>query len=231
MDSQPDEGAASVPPDVDPASGAAAHARLQEAIVRLELPPGTPMSEAQLVEQFGFTKAAVRAGLARLRVEGLVMAEPRRGHVVAPITATDVREIYDLRLQLEPHAAAIAAGRIPRSDIERLRALTAPTLDLADAGSVERFMDANRAVHVAVAEAAGNRRAAALVTRLLDDSDRARLAALRAGAAARGERVRAEHHSLLAALEAGDGETAAAQMAAAIRAFRDELLDVADTDD
>lgn len=198
--------------------------------MRLELSPGAPVSEAQLVEQFGFTKAAVRAGLARLRVEGLVVAEPRRGHVIAPITATDVREIYDLRLQLEPHAAATAAGRISRSDLDRLRALTAPALDLADPGSVERFMHANRAVHVAVAEAAGNRRAAAVVTRLLDDSDRARLAALRAGAAAHGERVRTEHRSLLAALEAGDGEAAAAQMAAAIRAFRNELVDVTETE-
>ena len=53
------------------------------------------MSEAQLVERFGFTKAAVRAALARLRAEGLVLAEPRRGHVVAPLTMRDVLEIYD----------------------------------------------------------------------------------------------------------------------------------------
>ena len=211
-------------------SGVAAHARLQRAIIRLELPPGAAVSEAQLVEQFGFTKAAIRAGLARLRVEGLLVAEPRRGHIVAPITASDVREIYDLRLQLEPPAAAAAAGRIPLRELDELRALTSPALDLADPNSVERFMQANRAVHVAVAEAAGNRRAAAIVARLLDDSERARLAALRAGAAGHGQRVRTEHRSLLAALEAGEGEAAAAQMAAAIRAFRDELLDLPDAD-
>ena len=127
-------------------------------------------------------------------------------------------------------AAAAAAGRIPLRELDQLRALTAPALDLADLNSVERFMQANRAVHVAIAEAAGNRRAAAIVARLLDDSDRARLAALRAGAAGHGQRVRTEHRSLLAALEAGDGEAAAAQMAAAIRAFRDELLDLPDAD-
>ncbi len=198
--------------------------------MRLELPPSAPVSEAQLVEQFGFTKAAVRAGLARLRVEGLIVAEPRRGHVVAPITATDVREIYDLRLQLEPHAASAAAGRVPPADLDRLRALTAPALDLSDPNSVEQFMQANRAVHVTVAEAARNRRAAAIIAQLLDESERARLAALRVGAAAHGQRIRAEHHSLLSALEAGEREEAAAQMAGAIRAFRDELLDVPGAD-
>ena len=194
--------------------------------MRLELRPGEPVSEAQLVEQFGFSKAAVRAGLARLRVEGLMVCEPRQGHVVAPITATDILEIYDLRLQLEPPAAAAAAGRMPSADVGRLRALTTPALDLTDPDSVERFMQANRAVHVAVAEAAGNRRAAAFVTRLLDDSDRVRLAALLAGAAANGERVRAEHRHLLDAIEVGNAEEAAAVMADAIRAFRDELVDL-----
>jgi DNA-binding GntR family transcriptional regulator len=206
-------------------SGAAAHERLRHAIVRLELEPGAPVSEAQLVARFGFSKAAVRAALARLRAERLVLAEPRRGHVIAPLTIRDVGEIYDLRLLLEPPAAAAAAGRIASDELAHLRARSEPALDLDDPASVEQFMEANRAVHVAVATAGGNRRAALIVARLLDDSERARLVALRAGAGGRGLRARDEHRALLGALEAGDGEEAARLMAAAIRAFRDELLD------
>jgi DNA-binding GntR family transcriptional regulator len=206
-------------------SGAAAHERLRHAIVRLELEPGAPVSEAQLVARFGFSKAAVRAALARLRAERLVLAEPRRGHVIAPLTIRDVGEIYDLRLLLEPPAAAAAAGRIAPDELAHLRARSEPALDLDDPASVDRFMDANRAVHVSVATAGGNRRAALIVARLLDDSERARLVALRAGAGGRGLRARDEHRALLAALEAGDGDEAARLMAAAIRAFRDELLD------
>jgi DNA-binding GntR family transcriptional regulator len=75
------------------ASGALAHERLRRAIVRLELPPGTAVSEQQLGARFDLSKAAVRAALARLRAEGLVLAEPRRGHVVAPRTLRDVGEV------------------------------------------------------------------------------------------------------------------------------------------
>jgi DNA-binding GntR family transcriptional regulator len=206
-------------------SGAAAHERLRHAIVRLELEPGAPVSEAQLVARFGFSKAAVRAALARLRAERLVLAEPRRGHVIAPLTIRDVGEIYDLRLLLEPPAAAAAAGRITPDELAHLRARSEPALDLDDPASVDRFMEANRAVHVSVATAGGNRRAALIVARLLDDSERARLVALRAGAGGRGLRARDEHRALLGALEAGDGDEAARLMAAAIRDFRDELLD------
>ncbi len=207
------------------ASGAAAYGRLRHAIVRLELPPGTPVSEQRLMERYGFSRAAVRAALARLRADRLVLAEPRRRHVIAPLTLRDVREIYDLRLLLEPAAAAQAAGRLEPAELARLEQLGATTLDIEDPDSVERFMAANRAVHVAVADAAGNTRAAAIVARLLDDSERARLVALRAGAAGRGLRARDEHLQLLAALGTGNGDDAERLMRVAIERFRDELVE------
>ncbi len=210
-------------------SSAAAYRRLRHAIVRVELAPGTPISEAQLVERFGHSKAAVRAALARLRAEGLVLAEPRRGHVIAPLTLRDAREIYDLRLLLEPPAAAVAAGRLAPGELTRLRALCEPVPDLDDNASAERFLQANRAIHVSIAEAGGNRRASAIVAQLLDDSERARLIALRAGAAERGLRAHAEHRDLLTAVEGGDGRGAARLMTAAIHAFRDELMDALET--
>jgi DNA-binding GntR family transcriptional regulator len=206
-------------------SGAAAYERLRHAIVRLELAPSAAVSEAQLVDDFGFSKAAVRAALARLRAEGLVVAEPRRGHVIAPLTMRDVLEIYDLRLLLEPPATEAAAGRVGREELARLQALAEPAVDFDDDESVERFMAANRSIHLAIAEAAGNRRTAQIVERLLDDSERARRVALRAGAASRGVRAREELQSVLAELEKGDGPRAAELMAGTIRAFRDELVE------
>ena len=206
-------------------SGAAAYERLRRAIVGLELEPGAAVSEAQLVAEFGFSKAAVRAALARLRAESLVVAEPRRGHVIARLTMRDVLEIYDLRLQLEPPAAAAAAGRIERDELARLSALADPEVDVDDARSVARFLSANRTIHLAIVAAAGNRRATQIVERLLDDSERARLLALRGGAASRGVRARDELRAVLAALGAGEGERAAELMGAAIGAFRDELVD------
>jgi DNA-binding GntR family transcriptional regulator len=205
-------------------SSALAHERLRRAIVRLELPPGAAISEQQVGARFDLSKAAVRAALARLRAERLVLAEPRRGHVVAPLTLRDVGDVYALRLLLEPPAAAAAAGRLEPGELERLRRPLAAAVDVADAASVDRFLDSNRAVHVAVAHASGNGRLAAIVERLLDDSERAIGIALRAGAAGGGLRVRGEHEALLDALAASDGRGAESVMHAAIERFRDELL-------
>jgi DNA-binding GntR family transcriptional regulator len=205
-------------------SSVLAHERLRRAIVRLELPPGAAISEQRLGERFDLSKAAVRAALARLRAERLVIAEPRRGHVVAPLTLRDVGEVYALRLLLEPPGAAAAAGRLGAAAIERLRRPLVAAVDVTDPGSIDRFLDSNRAVHVSVARASGNGRLAAIVERLLDDSERAIGIALRAGAAGGGLRVRGEHEALLDVLAAADADAAQRLMHAATERFRDELV-------
>jgi DNA-binding GntR family transcriptional regulator len=206
-------------------SSAEAYRMLRRAIIRVDLAPGAIVSESQLAERFGMSMAAVRAALARLRAEGLLLAEPRRGHVVAPVTMRDVIEIYDVRELLEPPGAAAAAGHMPADQLIRLRRLCQPVPDLEDAASAEHFLQANRAIHVAIAEASGNRRLAAMVAQLLDGSERARLLALRAGAADHGLRARAEHHDLLSAIEHADSRAAHDVMATAIQTFRDELIE------
>ena len=133
-------------------------------------------------------------------------------------------DIYDLRLRLEPPAAEAAAGRLQPDELATLQALAEPAVDSEDEASVERFIAANRAIHLALVEAAGNARAARIVERLLDDSERARRVALRSGAANRGTRAREELRSVLGAVAAGDGSGAAALMAEAIATFRDELV-------
>jgi DNA-binding GntR family transcriptional regulator len=144
--------------------------------------------------------------------------------VVAALTIRDVLDIYDLRLLLEPPAVEAAADRLAPEVLARLQALAAPEVDSDDPESFDRFLAANRAIHLGLVEAAGNVRAARIVERLLDDSERARRVALRAGAANRGSRARQELQEVLSALAVGDGPGAGALMAEAIRAFRDELV-------
>jgi DNA-binding GntR family transcriptional regulator len=208
-----------------PTATTAATERLRRAIIRAELPPSAAMSEQQLTDRFGLSKAAVRAALARLRGEGLVHAEPRRGHVVAPLTLRDVREVYDLRLLVEPGGAAAATGHVDTASLERLVDTIAAPVDVDDPDAVDRFLAANRQVHVTIAEAAGNRRLASLVERLLDESERALVVALHTGIAAGGLRVHHEHLTIVGALRLGDPAGAARAMENAIRRFRADLLD------
>src|SRR5688500_19648922 len=58
----------------------------------------------------------LREALRRLRQEGLVSLDAHRDARVAPLDATEARELVELRQSLDPLAASLAAGR--RTDEE-----------------------------------------------------------------------------------------------------------------
>lgn len=129
-------------------------------ILACRLAPGETVSETFVAERYGMGRAPVRAALARLAEEGLVQALPRRGWMVSLVTVRDIHEVFDLRLLLEPEAARRAAGHVDAAALHRLDAVCQAGHDPEDADSARRFLGANRAFHVAVAELAGNARLA-----------------------------------------------------------------------
>src|SRR5262245_53082636 len=101
-----------------PSLGEGIYARLKRDIVSCVFAPGESCSERQLAEHYGVSKAPVRWALAALSRERLVIARPRQGHTVAPLSIGSVNEVFDVRMIVEPAAARMAAGR---ADIARLK--------------------------------------------------------------------------------------------------------------
>jgi DNA-binding GntR family transcriptional regulator len=90
----------------------AAHARLRDNIVTLRLAPGAPLTELDVCRRLGISRTPVRAALARLQQEGLVETTraTRSGRVlVAPLTASDMRELFLMVGALDGVAARLAA--------------------------------------------------------------------------------------------------------------------------
>lgn len=206
--------------------GEQAYVVLRKEIVSLGLAPGAEVSEQRLVSEFGLSRAAVRAALARLRADGLITSIPRRGHFVSVITLRDVDEVFQLRLLLEPEAAALAAGNIGEAELRALEAVADRGYDVGSRSSISAFLEANRELHVRVAEASGNGRLARAVASLLGEAERALHLALAAGAGEKGLRIVHEHGELVEALVAGDGERARQYMVTALSSFHRELRGV-----
>ena len=62
---------------------------LRHMILTLELPPGTVVTEASLVEVLGCSRTPLREALQRLSHEHLVVAVPRRGVSIADLSIVD----------------------------------------------------------------------------------------------------------------------------------------------
>jgi DNA-binding GntR family transcriptional regulator len=191
---------------------------IQSRVLAGEIPTGTRLRQVALADEFGVSRTPVREALRKLQASGLVEVVPHRGAVVRVPVASEIREAYEVRAELEGLAAELAAKRFEESQIRRLyeaeelfrRSVgtliarrdrsgnAAPSsTDLAD------WMHANDAFHQAVHEAAGNERLRRTIAELHRSMPR-NLTSIVLSESTRLLRENVdEHGAVLAAIEAG----------------------------
>jgi DNA-binding GntR family transcriptional regulator len=94
---------------------------LREAIARGEFSVGDRIKESPLARQMGISRGPIRDALRVLHDEGLVQLVPNRGAIVPQVTASDVVEVYALRVTLGSlalHKLMLDAVRGPFAELE-----------------------------------------------------------------------------------------------------------------
>ena len=122
------------PVGADLSASARAYRAIRELIVTLELPPGSVVSERELMDRLGLGRTPVREALRDLAREQLVEVYPRRGMFVSGVDVGDMAGLSDVRLVLEGTAARLAAERRNDGDLAGIEAL----LDELEATAAER---------------------------------------------------------------------------------------------
>ncbi len=84
--------------------------RLLDAVIWCALTPNGTVTEADVMERFGLTKAAARSGLARLGYDGWATPQPRAGWLILPISGALIGQIIEARRIAE---AALATLKLP----------------------------------------------------------------------------------------------------------------------
>ena len=102
-----------------------AYESLLDLLIRLEIPPGTPLVESELMERIGVGRTPLRDAIHRLEMQRLVAIYPRRGTFATDINIGDLALITDVREELEALAAGQAAGRATESDRSAMTRLLA----------------------------------------------------------------------------------------------------------
>jgi DNA-binding GntR family transcriptional regulator len=151
---------------------AKAYQRLRSAIVECRLAPGQRITEASVAQKLQVGETPAREALRQLVLEGLVRVTPRHGYAVAPISLRDVHELFELRMMIEPAAAALAAGNSSTACLTRMKKLSEIGYAPEDQDSVRKFLRANTELHTYIASVSGNRRMAQLLGQLLSESER-----------------------------------------------------------
>lgn len=94
--------------------------RLEAAIVRGELAPGTKISEVALARAFGISRGPLREALQRLEGRNLAQRIPHSGMRIVQLAPGDIIELFDVREALEGMACRLAAQTAGDKDFDRL---------------------------------------------------------------------------------------------------------------
>lgn len=128
---------------------------IERMIVLQEIPPGSLVSEKQLMELTGIGRTPVREALQRLARDRMVEIHPQRGVLVPASSVEAQMKLLELRRQLEPFAARLAATRATATQRERARELALAATD-QDTVSLADFPDFLREAHELIVSSAHN---------------------------------------------------------------------------
>ena len=155
------------------------HARIVDELGRLivegVLGDGQPLVPEELGRRFSASRTVVREALRVLESKGMVTARPRVGTWTLPPEAWDaidpdviawrvggpdghehLRELFELRLAIEPQAARMAARHRRPDELAAMVAAYALMADAADTADTAAFRAADARFHAALIRASGN---------------------------------------------------------------------------
>jgi DNA-binding GntR family transcriptional regulator len=149
----------------------AVYEELRRRILSGELAPSAPLNQDALAPELGVSITPVREAVRRLEAEGLVRLEAHKTVIVRSLSRGELAEIYDVRLQLDPHAAALATTRVTAADLRELEGLARAQASYDPVAQV----GLNRAFHRAIYARSGNELLTEILDRLWERSDRYRI--------------------------------------------------------
>jgi DNA-binding GntR family transcriptional regulator len=185
-----------------------AYEALKVLILQEVFPPGSFLSERQLVVRLEMSKTPIRAALERLESEGLVSVSPQQGILVREISVHEVVDIFDVRIALERFAIQRLAGVLSAEQQAQVEQNLSEQKQALIQGDVPVFTELDADFHMMLCGFLGNREVVHVMRRLRDRLYRIALQVLRHDV----NRIRTsyeEHREIFDMLVARDGARAA----------------------
>lgn len=174
--------------------------------------PGDRLVESELADRFGVSRTPVREALQRLETQAM-LSRDGRSLIVASLDHNQLAELYAVRTELEGLAARLAARHATDEEVRVLRSMVVEDRALLG-GDPRALSRANKRFHKQIHLASHNR----FLVQQLDLVHRSMALMTNTSFAAEGRDGPAltEHNTIVAAIEARDGDAAYAALKAHI---------------
>jgi DNA-binding GntR family transcriptional regulator len=198
--------------------------RVRQLVLGGEFPPGSPLSEAVLAQQFDVSRTPIRETLKQLQHEGLVEIRPKVGTFVREPTRREIVELFQLKEGLEGLAAGLLARR---GDVPELRVLER-NVEASDQASLDqdaaRYAELVNEFHRTIITGADNRKLIEQYDRLMNQLAYHRLVLRTAEHPGRIKTSTGEHRAVLDMIKSKDHFGAEAAMRNHVYASAREVL-------
>lgn len=138
---------------------------LRQAIRENTLAPGSALVQQDLAQKFGVSRNPIREALRMLVTDGLVDMHHGDGATVRKLSLSDLNELYELRLQIEPQISQNLIQNVSRLDVLKLKELAAKMDEELEVGEWMKF---NYEFHALMFAVAGGPRTESLLLNLLN---------------------------------------------------------------
>jgi len=130
---------------------------LKGEILASRLEPGEKIVETRLAEQLHTSRSPVREAIQLLLAEQLLIVDSGSVCVFYP-SYQDFRDLYELRLAVEPQAARLATERLKKADLSYLKDNLSATERCVVEDRIDDLLELNALFHRRIWAAAGNTR-------------------------------------------------------------------------
>lgn len=188
-----------------PRLGDKAYDIIRGKIVTCQMMPGAVVDQNALMEEIGVSRTPVREAVNALEAEGLLVVMPRRGVIVAPISLSDVSQIYTVRENVEPLIARLATPAVEKDRLAKYYKIF--TREKSDPDSI---IHSDFEMHLYLAERTENTYLVRLMSSVL--SQNMRIVVLGARIQDRLPASNKEHAAIIERMLDGDADGAAEAM-------------------
>lgn len=197
---------------------------IRASIAAGEFKPGEIHSVSDLTARLQVSATPIREAVLDLASEGLLQTVRNRGFRVTRLQEDDLREIFQLREMIEVPSMGDVSQLPDLEDLPELRRMVKETQAAAARGDFVGFLAADRALHLRLLGALGNRRLVQIVGRLRDQTVLGGSRSVPALVRSHATVSAAEHTELLDAIAKHDRARAERAMRTHLRRGREERL-------
>lgn len=195
-----------------------AYTILKQKIVTCEYRPGSMLNEAQLAAELGFSRTPIREAISILEMDGFLRIVPKKGILVTDILLSDIVQIFQARMELEPVILKLAGPNIPEAELIewKERFLNADS-------SVEQSYAIDTAMHLSIINHCNNTYIIDMMKKVFDKNTRIIVSSTENKEHIQEARI--EHLEILDCLLKQDFELAAAKMRTHVAGCRNAAME------